>query len=268
MKTDLLVIDVSNLCYRAYHAIGAARGDAPGSASDVAYSFLHTLVRLRKHFGTERFAFCFDHPVSYRKQIFAEYKQKRHEVDPEAAKKRAQLHQQIIKLGKLHLPMLGFSNIFRARGMESDDLMAAIAFSPCLKDDQIVLVTSDNDLLQCLRKNVVLYSPATRKVTTRDNFMETYGIEPKQWADVKAMAGCATDGVPGILGVGEQGAMKFLRGELKPTSSQYIWITCKKGQRMIAGCSRLVKLPFTDCPVPDIQEDDRISWERIDRIRL
>jgi 5'-3' exonuclease len=263
--TPLIVIDVSNLCHRAWHAL-AGRGDMPSSPKDVIYSFLLTLGRLQRNFATDRFAFCFDHTVSERRKIFPEYKQKRKELAIAEARQRGILNEQIRALGKVHLPALGFSNIFRARGMESDDLMAAIARSR--KQDEIILVTSDNDMLQCLRKNVSIYSPSTRKLITPDTFMETYGIYPKQWADVKSMAGCQTDGVPGLLGVGELSALKYLRGELKKTAPQYYWITCEKGQKQIEGCLRLVKLPFVGCPVPEITEDTGIKWARMGKMRL
>ena len=263
--TPLLLIDVSNICHRAYHAL-AGRGDIPATSQDIVYSFLRTIGKLRQNFGTDRFAFCFDHTVSVRREIFPEYKQKRKEKAVAEQEQRAQLVRQIKELGRKHLPALGFSNIFRCRGMESDDLMAAIVRSR--KEDEIILVTSDNDLFQCLRKNVSIYLPHTRQMYTQDNFMETYGIYPKQWADVKSMAGCSTDGIPGLLGVGEQGALKYLRGELKESSSQHHWITCERGQEQIASCRRLVKLPFVGCPIPEITEDTGIKWDRMGRMRL
>jgi len=264
--TPLLVIDTSNLCHRAFHALTGRRQAELSSASDVAYSFLQTIGRLQKHFATDRFAFCFDHKVSYRREIFPEYKQKRKQAALEEAELRKSLSIQIRRLRQEHLPQLGFSNIFRERGMESDDLMAAIALSR--PEDEIILVTSDSDLLQCLRKNVSIYCPSKKTLTTRNSFMETYGIYPKQWAKVKAMAGCSTDGIPGLTGIGETGALKYLRGELKETSSQYIWITCEKGQDVIQETLRLVKLPFEGCPVPEITEDQAIRWNTLGRIRL
>jgi len=264
--TPLLIIDVHNLIYRAFHALGGRLTDE-GSSVDVTYSFLQTLGVLQRNFGTERFAFCFDHKVSYRRQIFPEYKQKRKQAAiTTEVEMRKSLASQIRRLREVHLPQLGFRNIFRERGMESDDLMAAIVRSR--PDDEMILITSDSDLLQCLRKNVSIYSPHTRKMTTPNTFMEKYGIYPKQWAKVKAMAGCPTDGVPGLVGVGESGALKYLRGEMKETSPQYVWITCQKGQEQIAECLRLVKLPFAGCPVPEITEDRVIHWQRLGRIRL
>lgn len=264
----LLIIDVHNLCHRAFHALAGFRASAPGSVSDVSYSFLQTIGRLQKHFATDRFAFCFDHKVSYRREIFPDYKLKRKQTAMTTElEMRKSLNQQIRRLRQEHLYNLGFSNLFRERGMESDDLMAAIARSRP-PEEEVIMITSDSDLLQCLRKNVSIYSPHKKTLTTRDSFMETYGIYPKQWAKVKAIAGCPTDGIPGLTGVGETGALKYLRGELKEKSSQYIWITCEKGQAAIQETLRLVKLPFEGCPVPKISEDQAIHWQRLGRIRL
>lgn len=265
MTTPLLVIDAPNLCHRAFHALGGGRAVMPASSKDVVYSFLQTLKNLNTRFGTDRFAFCFDHSVSYRRQIFPEYKQKRQQAALEDAERRKSLSIQIRKLRKKYLPELGFRNIFRARGMEADDLMAAIVQDR--EEDEIVLVTSDSDLMQCLRKNVSIYNPNKKEVLTRRAFIDTYDIYPKQWAKVKAIAGCPTDGIPGLLGVGQATALKYFRNQLKETSSPYYWITCEKGQEAIAETLRLVKLPFAGCPTPKLREDD-VAWERIGRTRL
>lgn len=260
--TPLLVIDVHNLCHRAWHALPKlATGDRP---TQVIFGFLRSIEMLRRHFATDRFAFCFEHPVSFRQMIYPQYKKRRHSkvMTPEEQEARNQLTKQIAGLRKKHLPEAGFRNIFRFRGMESDDIMAAIAFD-ATDDEEVVLITSDKDLYQCLRPNVMMYDPNKKEIITEKTFVEKHGIAPRKWAVVKAIAGCSTDEVPGILGVGEMGALKYVRGILKTQSSQYYWITCAKGKALVRHNRQLVRLPLENCPIPEIGTDDRIRWNRL-----
>jgi len=85
-----------------------------------------------------------------------------------------------------------------------------------------------------------------------------YGIAPSQWADVKAIAGCSSDGVEGVRGVGEKTAAKFLRGNLKPAS--------KAHQAIVAGNNvwrrnlPLVRLPFPGVGKFDLESDSELDW--------
>jgi len=51
---------------------------------------------------------------------------------------------------------------------------------------------------------------------TREWFCETYGIEPKQWVEVKRLGGCSSDKIPGIPGIGEKTAIAYIKKQLKP----------------------------------------------------
>jgi 5'-3' exonuclease len=226
-----------------------------GRATGVIFGFLKAISTLKDEFCTDRIAFCFEHPHLLRRDLFPDYKGKRRSKGMTEEEKCSyeSLTLQISELRHRYLPEIGFKNVFCFRGMESDDIMAMIALH-VEADDEVVLVTSDSDLFQCLRHNVHIYSPQKRRLLTSVWFRKTYGISPKRWAFVKALAGCHGDNVPGIAGIGELTALRFLRGELKETSSAYM---------AIAGCDdkiwnrnkRLVRLPLKECPVPKIVED-------------
>ncbi len=262
MKT-WLVLDVSYLCHRAFHTMqDLSYHEKP---TGVIFGFLKSISALKDEFQTDRIAFCFDSRHSLRREIYPPYKLKRRvdQTNKEKALKE-ELAIQICELRKRYLPKIGFNNVFCYRGYESDDIMAEIArASEC--DEQIILVTSDSDLLQCLSSNVMIYSPHKRRLLTDVWFTKEYGIHPDQWVMVKSIAGCITDEVEGIKGVGEVTALKHLKRELDKEGKAYQAIVSAEGKAIIARNRALVRLPYKGCPTPDRVDDeiDRKGWREV-----
>ena len=264
MKKTWLVLDVHYLCHRAFHT---ARGLSwKGRPTGVIYSFLKSIQTFKDEFGTDRIAFCFEHPHLFRRDIYPGYKRRRHRRQQTSEQKKAhdELTVQIDELRLRHLPKLGFKNIFYAHGFEADDLLAAIAHSlKNQRETDVVLVTADSDLYQCLAPNVMIYSPQKQKLFTEKWFINHYGFRPRKWAMLKAITGCKGDEVPGISGIGEVTAVKIVRGELPP--DWWAYQAVKAAEQLIKRNLSLVKLPFKPCPVPTLQEDkvDREAWKEL-----
>jgi DNA polymerase-1 len=249
----LLVLDTSYLCHRAFHT--TAKGLSwRGNKTGVIFSFLKSITSIKDEFQTDRIAFCFEHPHSYRRAIYPSYKRRRmtRKRTEEEARACCELNEQISDLRLRYLPRIGFNNIFSFYGMESDDIMASIAET---REEEVILVTGDHDLFQCLRQNVSIYNPQHQKLLTIGWFKNVYGITPKQWAVVKAIAGCTSDEVKGIQGIGEKTALKYMRGELSEQHKAYYKIASSFGKIIVLRNRPLVELPFKGCPVPKIQED-------------
>lgn len=265
MSDPLLVLDVHYLCHRAFHTTRELSWKE--RPTGVIFGFFQSIITLKNELQTERVAFCFEHPHLFRREVFPEYKRRRlKERTPEEQEAKENFAIQIAELRCRYLPSLGYKNIFRYRGMESDDIMAAIAGS--VKDqekERVIIVTSDQDLLQCLSSNVAIYSPQKKKLLTERWFYNTYGIAPHRWAMVKAIAGCKSDCVPGIKGVGEKSAVKFIQGELSEKSRACALIVSENGKETMLRNRKLVRLPYAGCPVPEIQEDTIIpgAWQEV-----
>ena len=263
VTSPLLVLDCHYLCHRAFHAQGKQLA-WKGRATGVIFGFFQSILSLKEEFATERIAFCFESPKLKRKQIFPEYKAHRHNREFTLTEKQAmtELHVQINQLRTRYLPQVGFKNIFCFEGMESDDIMARLAQR---RQDEVILVTSDSDLWQCLSDTVSIYQPVGQKLLTRDWFVSKFDFEPRKWAVIKAIAGCAGDGVPGLPGVGEITAAKYLQGKLPFTSKAYQKITGEDGKFMIRRNRDLVCLPLDACPTPDLQEDKLTTegWQKV-----
>jgi 5'-3' exonuclease len=258
----LLILDCHYLCHRAFHSQSDLSWK--GIATGVIYGFLKSIGHLKTEFQTDRIAFCFEDSKLHRKTIFPDYKMKRiqHEKvqDPVKLKARGDLCRQIDDLRIRYLPRIGFRNVLYYPGYESDDIMARISKET---EGDIVLVTSDADMYQCLAPNVTMFSPQKGKLFTDKWFRQTYGIEPKKWAMVKAIAGCHTDGVPGIKGVGEATALQFIKGGDKKREA----ILSNAGRQIVNRNRQLVELPYLGTPVPEIREEliSNEGWNEVCR---
>ena len=239
-----LLIDVSYLAWRALHSTGhLSHGDLP---TGVTFGLLKCFADLRTRFPTAHMVFCFDHGKGLREQKYPWYKETRRKkvLTEEEEEKIVGMKKQINKLRTDYLKEVGFSNVFYQEGYEADDIIAQVVHHlECDRPDDVAyIVSADKDLYQLLRKRVQMYDPKTRKGYTRKMLKADYGVSPSQWVYVKAIAGCLTDDVPGVDGVGEKTACKYLRKELKPGSVAYNNILDQAETWM--DNLELVRLPF------------------------
>lgn len=238
-----VIIDVSFLCYRAFYSFrGLTHNDVP---TGIIYGFMREVVLLSRKFRTEGLVFCFDKGVGVRTEIYPAYKQKRKTTtDPEEIEIKREVARQIGIIRDKILPAVGYENIFFQSGYESDDVIASIT-QTLPKGDSAVMISADADLLQLIQDHVTFYDPKKDKEITRAVFKKEYGIEPSDYWKVKTLAGCTSDEVPGIPGVGEKTAIKYLRGELKATTQAHQKITAaRKEGTLIRRNRKLTKLPF------------------------
>lgn len=260
MKSVLIVIDgnfVSHSCRfanKVYHK---------GKESGVIYDILNKIIDLGETYHTNDVVIVWDSKHSWRKKKHSWYKQKRaahrKELSEEDKEILRCMYRQVDNLQTI-FPKLGFSNNLMQNGLEGDDLMAMICRN--YPDRKIVLVANDHDLYQLLDSNVSMLSPKGEylgKEYTQYSFQDEYGISPKLWHLVKALAGCASDEVPGIDGVGEKTVCKFLRNELKPTHKTYDKITCSDGQEIKERNLPLVRLPHAKTK-PIVLAGNNFNW--------
>ena len=240
------VIDSHGLGYAAYYTTGGLKHADAGTG--VIFGFLARVLYLGQYLRTNQFVFCWDAPTSslYRRADYSGYKRKSY--NDKEMKARESLQAQLQLLRTEILPAIGWANQCYQEGCESDDLMASIVDGKL--GLQHTIVTGDEDLYQCLRKGVRIYSINKAKVITRALFIRMYGIDPSDWVRVKQLAGCTSDKVPGIQGVGEARAIQYIRGELKETTKAYQAI--KENWDVVKRNYRLVKLPHVKTVEPQL----------------
>lgn len=229
-----LVLDADYLCKRAFYALGNLRYEE--LMTGVAFGLLHDVVSLQDQFNTNRVVICFDYGYGKRKKLVPEYKKSR--------RSDADYDHQIANIRTHMLRDIGFNNVYFQEGYEADDIMASFVYNTMPEGDDAVVVTADKDMFQLLDGSCVVYNPMTRRSTTRQSFFKQWGLEPERWAEVKAYAGCATDELPGVVGVGELTAAKFLRGDLKKHRKTYGLITSDSAKAIYKRNLPIVALPY------------------------
>ena len=264
MKRRYLILDCNYLAHRAKHVFGELSDK--GSATGVVYGFLKDILTLRERFDTNRFIFCWDYGKNLREKAYPLYKQNRRvkvlEDDEQEFENAFRL--QVDQLRGIYLHTIGYRNIFYQEGYESDDVIA-IACQNLVPDlEEGIIVTADQDLFQLIRRNIDWYNPRSKELVTKVRFEKTFGISPRKWAKVKAIAGCTSDNVKGIEGVVNKTAIQYLRKELKKTTKAYKNI--KAGWKNTVLRNRtLVELPYKGTKPIRLVEDKvtQKGWDKV-----
>jgi len=233
-----LVIDCNGLAYKSVYAMSEL--SFKKNPTGVIYGFLEQIYLLAEKFNTNQFVFCWDSRRSYRKLDCKTYKNRKIDEDKTDIIKKA--HEQFFEMRKNVLPQMGFRNVYHQTGYEADDLIAwCVARFP----DEYIIVSKDNDLLQLLSANK--YAPVSiynfSHIITANDFTKKYGLEPYQWATVKSLAGCTSDTVQGIPGIGTETAVKYLNNVLKDGKAKQK-IESEEGKRIMKETFNLVALPY------------------------
>ena len=203
----LVVLDALGLAYRAYYAfIGRPLRNGRGENTSAIFGMANMLVRFRRELKPDRWALAWDGPgPTFRHELYSEYKAHRPPMPDDL---RAQLSP-IEDLARcLGLPVL------EKPGMEADDVMATLSRLGVDAGYEVLLVTGDKDMLQLVGGPVTVLSPQGKgdeyaKVDA-DAVRAKWGVGPEHIRDVLALMGDASDGYPGVPGVGEKTAVELM----------------------------------------------------------
>lgn len=218
-----LIIDGKYLAYRTKYTptFKLSYGDAH---TGLAYGVLNTLRQLGKKFNPINVVFMWDNtPLNRnkRKIQFTGYKNRDNfsNLTPEEIKDRETffLAYQVLMAD---LNLLGFAG-YALEGYEADDLIA-LWCERFNKRGTNVIITRDEDMFQCINKNTEIYNVDDKFFRTLDWFKKTYDIDPPVWPLVKAIGGCKSDTIPGVPGIGEATALKYLKGGASPKQIEKI----------------------------------------------
>ena len=232
----------------------------------MAFGVLTKMYELIEEFKPTKVIMAFDYSGRLlRQEVSEEYKESRRKKYAEATEEekeiRADFKKQVVRLQREILPAAGFNNILSLRGYEADDIIAHYA-QELPEGWDAVIISGDADLYQCLSYDVRFLSPYQKKgVYSYSDFVKEWGISPHDWVRVKALAGCKSDDVIGVKGIGEKTAVKWLKNDLKKTSKKFKDI--EENLDVLTENLKLVKLPFPGIEevLPKLRKDD-ISQER------
>lgn len=204
----LFLLDAYALIFRGYYAlIKNPRITSSGMDVSAIMGFTNSLFDVIKRERPDHLAVAFDKGgSSARVEAYADYKANRDET-PEAIRIAVPHIQEILKA--MHIP------IIEREGVEADDLIGTLAKQAEKEDFKVFMVTPDKDYAQLVSENIFMYKPARM-----GNGIEIWGIpevqkrfeveRPEQVIDYLGMMGDASDNIPGLPGVGDKTAKKFI----------------------------------------------------------
>lgn len=250
----MILVDSNSICHMCKHSMNDLSYEE--KQVGILFGFLRQLLSLAKRFESNKFVFAWDSRTSVRNQFFPEYKGRRKkDKTPEEKELDDLAYIQFNTLRHELLPEIGIVNNFWQEGYEADDVIASIVH--CNTKEKIVIISTDEDLYQLLSENVTMYSIRKKQEYTHHNLWKDYHIPPQDWVDVKSIAGCGSDDVPGVVGVGEKTACKYLNRQLSVVHKTYRSI--KESTELIERNLKLVTLPYPGTNKIVIKEDNALS---------
>jgi DNA polymerase-1 len=203
----LLLLDGHSLAYRAFFALPIENfSTTTGQPTNAVYGFTAMLINVLRDEKPTHVAVAFDRgEPTFRHEQYVEYKANRRET-PEDFRSQLSLIFEV-------LDALGIRRL-SAPGYEADDLIATLATQAAAQDMDVLIVTGDRDVLQLVSDKVTALM-TRRGITEMTRFTpatvtEKYGLSPAQYPDFAAVRGDPSDNLPGIPGVGEKTATKWI----------------------------------------------------------
>jgi DNA polymerase-1 len=203
----LFLIDSFGFIFRAYHA--RARSGAPpmrtsaGLSTEAIFIFHNMVRKLLTSFKPTYLAAIFESSEpTFRSEAFTEYKANRTEMPPDLGEQIPYIRK---LLQALQIPILEFPKF------EADDVIGALAWRQYPKPLEVVIVSSDKDMLQLVNDHVFMLNPMKDDEWYDEAKVEEFmGVKASQVADLLALKGDAIDNIPGAPGIGDKGARDII----------------------------------------------------------
>ncbi|NGO45684.1 DNA polymerase I [Streptomyces ureilyticus] len=206
-RPRLMLMDGHSLAYRAFFALPAENfTTATGQPTNAIYGFASMLANTLRDEEPTHFAVAFDvSRKTWRSEEFTDYKANRSKT-PDEFKGQVELICEL--LDAMH------AERFAVEGFEADDVIATLATRAEAEGFEVLIVTGDRDSFQLVSEHTTVLYP-TKGVSeltrfTPDKVFEKYGLTPAQYPDFAALRGDPSDNLPGIPGVGEKTAAKWI----------------------------------------------------------
>ncbi|WP_457617297.1 DNA polymerase I [Lutibacter sp.] len=261
----LFLLDAYALIFRGYYAlIKNPRINSKGMDTSAILGFTNSLLDVIKREKPNHLAVAFDKGGSHiRSEAFPEYKSNRKET-PEAIKIAVPYIHKILEA--MHIP------IIEKEGFEADDLIGTLSKQAEKEGFQTFMVTPDKDFAQLVSENIFMYKPSRM-----GNGIEIWGIpevqkkfeveKPEQVIDYLGMMGDAVDNIPGLPGVGDKTAKKFLKtyGSMENLLANTHELKGKMREKVEANkelglLSKQLATILLDCPVKFHEKDFELNY--------
>ena len=174
-----------------------------GLSTEAVFIFHNMLRKLLADFKPDYIAAVFESSEpTFRSESFAEYKANRTEMPHDLGEQIPYIRRM---LEALRIPILEYP------AYEADDVIGAIACRPPKKPLEVVIVSSDKDMLQLVNDRVFMLNPMKENEWYDAQKVEQFmGVKPSQVADLLALKGDSIDNIPGAPGIGDKGARDLI----------------------------------------------------------
>ena len=203
----LVLVDGNALLHRAYHATPPL-STSKGELINAVFGFTSMILKELNDLKPDFMAIAWDEKgPTFRHQAYTQYKATRGPTDDSLTSQYKRVHEVV---DVLNIPE------FSVSGYEADDLIGTLALQAKKeKDLGIIILTGDRDIMQLIDSKIKILMP--RKTLSdvgmygEEEFVLKYGFMPKQIIEYKALAGDASDNIPGVAGIGEVSATKLIQ---------------------------------------------------------
>lgn len=207
MSEKIVLIDGHSILNRAFYGVPDLT-NAEGLHTNAVYGFLNIMFKILEEEKPDYLTVTFDvHAPTFRHEMFADYKGTR---KPMADELRQQVPVMKEVLQAMHV------HICEKAGLEADDLLGTISHR-CEKEGlEVAIISGDRDILQLATQHIKIRIPKTRQGRTEVedyydvDVKERYQVTPREFIDLKALMGDASDNIPGVPSIGEKTATKII----------------------------------------------------------
>jgi len=198
----LFLIDGSSYIFRAFFAIPPL-SNAAGLPTNAIFGFTNILLKLLKQHRPEYVVVALDAGrETFRNDMYAEYKSNRPEAPAELIPQFPYFRK---VLDVLNLPLLELP------GYEADDIIATLCGAMSGKGCEVIVVSSDKDLMQLVTDGIRLLDSAKDRWIGAEQVREKFGVAPEQVIEVMGLMGDPVDNIPGVKGIGEKTAIALIQ---------------------------------------------------------
>ena len=205
----LYLLDGSGYIFRAYHALPPLTRKSDGLPVGAVAGFCNMMWRLicelqaaHADDAPTHLAVIFDAAgPSFRSDIYDQYKAHRPPAPPDLIPQFALVREATRAFGVPAVDLTGY---------EADDLIATYARTAADRGDEVVIVSSDKDLMQLIDDRIAMMDPVKQTRIGREQVIEKFGLGPERVIEIQALAGDSVDNVPGAPGIGVKTAAQLL----------------------------------------------------------
>ena len=212
MTNKLLLIDTFYFLHRSFHAYPMDLKTSSGEHTNIVFGLAQTLLDSISYHNPTHIACGWESEgqPSFRKVLYPKYQANRIPGDPQDEKIFYDQFPRVIQL----LTVFNIPRIVE-EGFEGDDVLGTVATHGS-EDADVIISTSDQDLLQLITDRIKVYRPSRppyvkRELFDADKFKEKYGFEPIRMIDYKSLRGDPSDNIPGVKGIGDKTAKLLLK---------------------------------------------------------